>query len=78
MVQHSFAPIITHHVRITAREYVDVDRLGNQVHPMIHMLFPTTMQPSKTKMAQLELFSHGLTSTKMNFSIFPGQHNHQI
>jgi hypothetical protein len=30
--------IITIHVRITAREYVD--RLGNQVHPMIQTLFP--------------------------------------
>jgi hypothetical protein len=27
---------------------------------------------------QLELFSHGLTSMKVNFSNFPGQHNNQI
>jgi hypothetical protein len=27
---------------------------------------------------QLELFSHGLKSMKVNFNIFPGQHNHQI
>jgi hypothetical protein len=26
----------------------------------------------------MELFSHGLNSTKVNFNIFPGQHNHQI
>jgi hypothetical protein len=25
---------------------------------------------------QLELFSHGLKSMKVNFNIFPGQHNH--
>jgi hypothetical protein len=27
---------------------------------------------------QLELFNGGLRSMKVNFSIFPGQHNHQI
>jgi transposase len=35
---YSVGPIITLHGRITAREYVD--RLGNQVHPMIQTLFP--------------------------------------
>jgi hypothetical protein len=34
----SIVPNITLHVRITAREYVD--RMGNQVHPMIQALFP--------------------------------------
>jgi hypothetical protein len=33
VVQYSVGPIITLHDRIMAREYVD--RLGNQVHPMI-------------------------------------------
>jgi hypothetical protein len=33
----SVGPIITPHGRITAREYMD--RLGNQVHPMIQTLF---------------------------------------
>jgi hypothetical protein len=37
VIQYS-VPIITLHGRITAREYVD--RLGNQVHPMIQTLFP--------------------------------------
>jgi hypothetical protein len=37
VVQYSVGPIITLHGRITAREYVD--RLGNQVHPMIQELF---------------------------------------
>jgi hypothetical protein len=42
------------------------------------------MQNSKFKspppppFTQLELFSHGLKSMKVNFNIFPGQHNHQI
>jgi hypothetical protein len=40
VVQYSVGPIITRHGRITARKYVDVDRLGNQVHPMIQTLFP--------------------------------------
>jgi hypothetical protein len=33
MVQYSVGPVITLHGQNTAREYVD--RLGNQVHPMI-------------------------------------------
>jgi hypothetical protein len=36
VVQYSVGPIITLHSRINAREYVD--RLGNQVHPMIQTL----------------------------------------
>jgi hypothetical protein len=38
IVQYSVGPIITLHVRISAREYVD--SLGNQAHPMIQTLFP--------------------------------------
>jgi hypothetical protein len=38
VVQYSADPIITLHGRISAREYVD--RLSNQVHPMIQTLFP--------------------------------------
>jgi hypothetical protein len=34
---YSVCPIITLHGRITARE--NVDRLGNQMHPMIQTLF---------------------------------------
>jgi hypothetical protein len=37
VVQYSIGPIITLHSRITAKEYMD--RLGNQVHPMIQILF---------------------------------------
>jgi hypothetical protein len=33
---------------------------------------------SRRQFTQLELFSHGLKSMKVNFNIFPGQHNHQI
>jgi hypothetical protein len=35
VVQYSVGPIINLHGRITAREYVD--RLDNQVHPMIQI-----------------------------------------
>jgi hypothetical protein len=38
VVLYSVGPIITLRGRITAREYVD--RLGNQVQPMIQTLFP--------------------------------------
>jgi hypothetical protein len=37
MVQYSVGSVITLHGRINARKYVD--RLGNQVHSMIQMLF---------------------------------------
>jgi hypothetical protein len=74
LVFYSVGPIITIHGRITAKDYVD--RLGNQVHPMIQ-----TMQFSKTRMppfTQLELISHCWNSMKVNFKIFPGHHHHQI
>jgi hypothetical protein len=38
VVQYSVGPFITLHGRITTREYVD--RLGNEMHPMIQTLFP--------------------------------------
>lgn len=41
--------------------------------------FKATMQFSKTTMlpfTQLELFTHGLRSMKVNFNIFLGQQNH--
>jgi hypothetical protein len=37
MIQYFFDPIITLHGRITTKEYME--RLGNQVHPMI-LTFP--------------------------------------
>jgi hypothetical protein len=39
VVQYSVRPIIIFHGRIIAREYVD--RLHNQMHPMIQTLFPS-------------------------------------
>jgi hypothetical protein len=72
--RYPIGSIITIHDRITAMEYVE--RLGNQVHPMIQTLFPKTTM-TMPPFTQLELFSHGLENTKMNFNIFPGQHNLQ-
>jgi hypothetical protein len=81
VVQYFVGPIITLRGRITAREYVD--RLGNELNPMIHMLFPNNdavfhddNTPFHT--AGTVRFSHGLKSMKVNFNIFPCQHNHQI
>jgi hypothetical protein len=57
-----------------------MDRLGNQMHPMTQTLFPNNSAVSKMTvlpLTQLELFSRGLKSMKMNFNIFSGQHNHQ-
>jgi hypothetical protein len=79
MVQYSVGPIITLHGRLTVRKYVD--RLGNQVHPMIQTLFPNkdaVSQDDNDPIHHLELFSYSLKSIKVNFKIFPGQHNHQI
>jgi hypothetical protein len=56
-------------------------RLGNRAHPMIQTLFPNNdavFQDYNAPVTQWELFSHSLKSMKVNFGIFPGQHNHQI
>jgi hypothetical protein len=78
VVQYSVGPIITLHDRITAREYMD--RLGNQVYPMIKTLFPNSdavFQEDNASFTQPELSSHGLNFMKVNFNIFSGQHNRQ-
>jgi hypothetical protein len=79
VAQYSLGPIITLRSRITANEYVDM--FGNQAYPMIHMLFPNNDAIFVTiipKFTQLELFSRGLKSMKVNVSTFPGQYSHQI
>jgi hypothetical protein len=76
---YSTRPIITLLDRITGREYAD--RMGNQMHHMMQTLFPNNdavFQDDSAPFTQLELFSHGLKSMKVNLNIFPGQHNHQI
>jgi hypothetical protein len=57
VVQYSVGPIITLHGRNTAREYVD--RLDNQVHPMIQTLFPNNgavLKRTVPPFTQVELF----------------------
>jgi hypothetical protein len=76
---YSVGLIITLRGRITARKYMD--RLGNQEHLMLQTLIPsydTLFKIIMPPFTQLELFSHGLKSMKVKFSIFPGQHYHQI
>jgi hypothetical protein len=47
----------------------------SRYHFWTMMQFSDMIMPPFTK---LELFSHSLKSMKVNFTIFPGQHNHQI
>jgi hypothetical protein len=79
VVHYSVGLIITVHGQITAREYVD--RLCNQMLPIIQKLFPkndVVFQEDNAPFTQLELFGHGLKSMTVNFNIFLGQHSHQI
>jgi hypothetical protein len=77
--QYSVGRIIILHGQITVREYVD--RLCNKMHPTMQTLFSsnyTVFQDSSAIIHTAEPFSPGLKSMKVNFSIIPGQHNHQI
>jgi hypothetical protein len=71
---YSVGPIITLHGRITTRDYVD--RLHNQVHPIIQKLFSNNDAVFQDDDAPTH--TAGSKSMKVNFSIFPGQHNHQM
>jgi hypothetical protein len=79
MVQYFVCSIITLHGRITARECLD--RLSNQVHPMIQTLFPkkdAVFEDDNVPFTHLELFNQGLISRKVKYNIFLGLHNNQI
>jgi hypothetical protein len=56
-----------------------VDILGNQVHPMVLMLFPINaiFQDDISPTHTARSVQSCLKNTKMHFNIFPGQHNHQ-
>jgi hypothetical protein len=78
VVQCSAGPIITFHGRITVGEYVD--RLGNQVHPMIQVLFLNNVVVFHDDSAPIHTagtVQSWFEEHEMNF-IFPGQHGHQI
>jgi hypothetical protein len=70
--------MITLDGRITVREYVD--RLGNQVHPMIQTLFSNNnavFQDDSTPIHTAGTVQSWFEEHEVNFNIFPGQHNHQ-
>jgi hypothetical protein len=75
---YSAGPIITLNGRIIASDYVDI--LGNQVRPTVQMLLPKNTPVFNMNIrphTQPEVFSLGLSSTELHFTIFPGQHNRQ-
>jgi hypothetical protein len=76
MIQYSVGPIITLHGQITGRGYMD--KLGNQVHPMIQTFLnnDAVFQRQQCPPIYTAGTVHSLKSMKVNFSIFPGQHNH--
>jgi hypothetical protein len=77
--------------RITANENVDI--LGNQVHPVVQMLFSNNdanfqddIAPTHTRAlahthththTQPELFGPGLKRKKIHLNAFSGQHDRQ-
>jgi hypothetical protein len=78
VVQYSVGPIITLEAELLQ---------GNTWTGLVIRWIPwsrrylrTTMQFPKMTMTfiQLELSNRGLKIMKVNFNIFPGQHNHQI
>jgi hypothetical protein len=73
---YSAVPIITLNGRITASDYVDI--LGNQMHPMVQMLYrnnDAVFQDDILPIHTAKVFSLGLKSMKINFIVFPGQHS---
>jgi hypothetical protein len=72
VVQYSVCPIITLHGNITAREYVN--KMGNQVHPMIQTLFLNNDAPIHTAGNVQSWFEEH----EGELNTFPGQHNQQI
>jgi hypothetical protein len=79
IVQYSVGPIITLHGLITAEEHMD--RLGNQLHPMIQTLFPNNdivFQDDNAPIHTAGTVQSWFEEHEGNFNIFPVQHNHQI
>jgi hypothetical protein len=73
---YSAGPTSTMSGQITASDCVDIS--GNQVHPTVQMLPPNNDAVFKMTVCpntHPEVFSLGLSSMKMHFNIFPGQHN---
>jgi len=57
-----------------------MDILGNQMHPTVQMLYPNNdaiFQDDSSPIHTTKAFSLGLRNMKMQFNIFPSQHNRQ-
>jgi hypothetical protein len=78
VVEYSVGPIITLHGRLTAREYTH--KLDDRVYPIIQMLFPNNDAVFQDDNAPIHTAGTVviLKSMKMNFNMFPSQHNHQV
>jgi len=75
---YSAGLIITLNGRLTASDYVEI--LGNQVHPVVLMLFPSNggiCQDDNSPIHTTKVFSVCLRSMKMHFNTFPGQQTRQ-
>jgi len=67
------AAVLTLNGRITAGDYGDI--LGSSMHPMVQFWLPNNdaiFQDDDSPYTQPEVFSLGLRSMKMNFTIFSG------
>ena len=74
---YSAVRVITLNGWITASDYMDI--LGNQMHPMVQMLYPNNdavFQDDSSPIHTAKVFSLGLRRMKINFSVIPGQHSH--
>jgi hypothetical protein len=79
VVQYSVCPIVTFHDRINEKEYVD--RLVNQVHPMIQTLFPhhvAVFQDDSAPIHTAGSIQSWSEEHEGELNISPGQHNHHI
>jgi len=73
---YSAVPVITLNGRITASDYMDI--LGKKMHRTVQMLYPNNdavFQDDSSPIHTTKVFSLDLRSMKMQFNIFPGQHN---
>jgi hypothetical protein len=76
---YSVGSIFTVHGRLTAREYVD--RLGNQVHPMIQTLFPNNdavFQDDNSSIHTAGTVQSWFEEDKVELCNIPHQHSNQI
>ena len=61
--------------RVTASDYMDI--LGNQVHPMVQLLFPNNDAVFLRQFAHTHSQKCSILVLNIHFNVVPGQHNHQ-